>query len=159
MTEQLTEAEIAAITRKIDLNRGVTKRTDEKTGVDVYMYKDTPGEYYDGHGKPVSHPVAKAAGFDVEEHQKILTFVKKRREIEESLKKEMEIALEEDRVIAERAGYKVRFVGAGLYQVLSPDGLVMNSVNLPKEIALELLSSLAPEAPKTKGIKVKSLEG
>lgn len=157
MSNERTAAEVAADTRKIDLNRGVTKRSHAATGVDVYMYKDTPGEYLDGHGNKVSLNLAKEAGFDVEQHAKLLAFKQKRDEINAKLKAEMDVALEEDRVIAERRGYKVRFVGSGLYQVLDPSGLALNSINLPRETALKLLDEIVEPEPEPAKVKIKPL--
>jgi len=51
----------------IDLDRGVTKRP-HSSGIVVVMYKDTPGEYFDATGNPVTSELAEQAGFPVEEH-------------------------------------------------------------------------------------------
>lgn len=53
----------------IDRSRGAHIRI-HGSGMRVVMYPDSPGEYFDGVGKPTTEKIAKEAGFDVELHQK-----------------------------------------------------------------------------------------
>jgi hypothetical protein len=53
----------------IDLDRGVEYRAAGQHGASVYMYVDTPGEYFDAHGNPVNDELAAATGFDVKKHR------------------------------------------------------------------------------------------
>jgi hypothetical protein len=49
----------------VNLNRGVTKRTHPKDGVQVCMYKDSPGLYMNIHGDELTDEFAAEAGFDI----------------------------------------------------------------------------------------------
>lgn len=51
----------------IDLNRGISKRT-HANGVQVCMYKDSPGLYYDVNANELTDEFAAEAGFDIK-HQ------------------------------------------------------------------------------------------
>lgn len=56
--------------RKIDYDRGVRIRTAANVGMDIYMYKDRPGEYLNVHGNPVPKEIAAQAGFETEKLEK-----------------------------------------------------------------------------------------
>jgi len=51
---------------RIDLDRGVVKR-NHASGMQVVMYKDKPGVFYDNRGTLVSDALAADAGFNVEQ--------------------------------------------------------------------------------------------
>jgi hypothetical protein len=61
----MTESPTQIHEEDVDLNRGVTMRRGP-TDSWVYMYKDTPGVYFDQGGFEIGYKDAEAAGFPVE---------------------------------------------------------------------------------------------
>ncbi len=159
--------------RVIDYNRGVQIQT-HRTGVDVYMYIDTPGVYLNAYGTPVSEQLAKEAGYDVERYSR----AKLAKDLVAKAKAEIEAQIAGtagfvQKVIVSAAGFEVVQVNDyGGHIVRSPDGQVLTPFAMPLEGAKALLGGLAPgveqkgeekeepvsiEAPPSKGIRVKSL--
>lgn len=141
--------------RAIDYDRGVSIREDPKTGVQVFMYKDTPGVYLDVFGHEVSEELAKAASFDVEN----LSKARQRRERMAAAMAAIAADLPMDtdlKTVKERDGFKIVEYGMGRHRVEDPDGNTLNTIPLPKEQAFLLLDNLAPEpkpAAREKGQK------
>jgi hypothetical protein len=138
---------------KIDLDRGVHSRTDPATGMEVYMYVGQPpdfrgaepGVYRSAHGTEVDVELARRAGFPVEEHLK-------QRRINEALhaahQKVMQEMADESKkeVIREYGGFKLVDLGYSRYQVVSPDGIVLNQKgHLDKRTAEILFDELVPK--------------
>lgn len=69
---------------KIDRSRGAHIRL-HNSGMRVVMYPDSPGEYFDGVGKPTTAKMAQEAGFDVTLHEKQAKRLKAKRRFEDTL--------------------------------------------------------------------------
>lgn len=138
--------------KKIDVDRGVLMKRHAPTNTQVYMYVDTPGEYLNAFGHKVIDQLAKEAGFKVD----ILSRGRMKRERMAKFKSEMEAELDliaegEQKVIAERDGFKVVELALGNANVLDENDDRMNTVPMPVKQAMALLDALAPEAEKPKG--------
>lgn len=137
---------------EIDLNRGVRSRRDPRTGVEVYMYKDTPGEYLTAHGTPVSEEFARKVGFPVEDLGK----QKRKRELMEQARVRIEHELEQaaqepENVLEERNGFKVIGVGsAGSALFRDPEGNNLTPHPVNRDMAFKLLDEMAGPAPEVK---------
>lgn len=129
----------------IDLDRGVHSRSDPGTGMEVYMYVDEPGVYRSAHGTEVNIDLARRAGFPVEEHAK-------KRKIQLALKAASDRVMAElaeadagvKKVVSEKEGFQIVDLGYDRYQVLSPDGDVLNTRPLSEHEAEILLEQLVP---------------
>lgn len=148
MTKQVLNAKpgpLAPMIGKIDYSRGVTIRKHMGTGVDVIMYKDTPGVYLSWHGTKVSEVMAKEAGFPVE----ILGREKLRRERLDAaglmIDKELGQAPGMETVVAEKDGFRIVDIGQGRFVVKDPEGFAMHKAWLGREMADKLLQYLVPE--------------
>lgn len=134
---------------EIDLNRGVTIRRDVQTGMEVFMYKDTPGEYLTAHGKPVPEELARRVGFPVEDLGK----ERRKRELMEEarirIEREVELAssLPED-VLEERNGFQVIGIGGGNAFFRDPEGNNLTPRPIPRDMAFKLLDEMAGPAPR-----------
>lgn len=142
---------------KIDVNRGVTMRKavqfDEKNkykftpaygGLEVYMYKDNPGVYYDAHGNEVSEKMAGLAGFPTSK----LAQERKRKERLEKFKEQVdqELALmnEDDPVVLAEAGnYQVVQAPGGRARIMTKDGEFLTPIPITKNEAMKLLDLTA----------------
>lgn len=127
----------------IDLNRGVTIRRDHVSGIQVFMYKDTPGVFLDGYGGEVDEKLALRAGYDI-------VVLGKERErkakiAEEVAKINAAFGTEDGAVIAfEMGGFKVvALAGKGQYQVVSPDGNSMTDKSLTLVQAKKVVEAAA----------------
>lgn len=131
---------------RIDLNRGVTMRYTSE-GVEVFMYKDTPGVFLNAFGTEVSRDLAAKAGFPVDllinERRKRERMAEAGRVIEE----QFNMSRVERKVVAERAGWKVVSLGLGRHQVLDPEGSPVNAKYVTLEEAQVLLNSMVPTEP------------
>lgn len=139
----------------IDRNRGCTIRF-HRAGMRVVMYHDSPGEYFDEKGKPLTDEIAKSAGYDV-------ASLKKEREKQDKMKAfraklDAEYAAKEDAIAREMGEslYKVKHVGGGQYAILSADGERITQHALSRDEAEKLLTELengkeTPQETETKG--------
>lgn len=131
----------------IDLNRGVLMRKYRAANMQVYMYFDTPGIYFNVHGKEVALDVARAAGFDVDRYAKMKLKREKMREFEQTI--EAQLAMEDESgegpaVLAERGGFKVIDAKLGNVWVVDADGEKMNDRPISEKAGLLLLDQLVP---------------
>lgn len=132
--------------RKIDYDRGVLFQQDSRSGMNVYMYTDTPGEYLNVHGKPVPDSIARAAGFDIDLYAKAKLRRERMAAAREAIDKEIELnATVEHKVIAEAQGYKAVDIGLERYNVVDPDSNTLNTIPLSKPVAMALLKELSGE--------------
>lgn len=137
--------------RKIDYDRGVIISQHKQTGMDIFMYVDTPGVYLNAFGTPVADKLAKEAGYDVEKFGK--ERVKRERMKAATDAIEQELAIVNDQgvktVVEETEGFKIIDIGLGRHFVEDPDGNKLTSVPLPLEQAKVLLRQLVPNAVST----------
>lgn len=130
------------MTNPIDLNRGVTIKTDPATGARICMYKDEPGVFLNAHGDVVADTLAARCGFPVKdllrERHKRDALARSAQEIEAEYEEKMAVKTK-DKVIAESEdGYKVIQQPFGRCWVHGPDGKPINDRPLTKEEALHL---------------------
>ena len=153
---------------KIDYNRPLIKMADRDTGIEVYMYLDMPGIYYNSYELPVSDELAASAGFDILKFGKM----KKRREqlavamdaIDAQL--DMQDYNEAHEVVIERGGFSVVSIGLGRHIIKDPEGGKLVDRPLTLEEAKAALEKLVPRSPPVdmtitqqapKPVKVKNL--
>lgn len=157
----------------INLDRGVTMRqivafNDPKNprkyepdinygGMAVYMYKDTPGVYFDVHGKEIPEVIAAKAGFPVGK----LAKARRRKEavaaLEAEFRRELEVEdIEEETIVAEAGAYKVVALPMGRARVVDREtGDSVTPVPLPLEAAKVLLGELTKGAEAAKVVEAK----
>ncbi len=134
------------MTNPIDLDRGVTIKTDPITGARVVMYKDQPGVFLNAHGTEVAETLAARCGFPVKD---LMRERRKREAIKQSAT-EIEAEYEEQKavkttvkVMAESAdGYKAIQRPFGRCWVLGPDDQPINDRPLTKEEAMHLYKTI-----------------
>lgn len=130
--------------KAIDLNAGVSIRTSKNFGMQIFMYKHRPGEYFNAFGKPVPEALAAEAGFNVallaKEKAKLDRMGAARAAIEREF---AEVSTVRD-VREERDGFKLVFMGADRFNVEDPDGNTLNQGPLPESIAKKLFNTMAP---------------
>jgi hypothetical protein len=145
---------------KVDYNRPLLKKVDKNTGIEVYMYLDLPGVYYNSYEVAVSDALAASAGFDVVKFGKM----KKRREqlaiameaIDADL--EMQEYNEQREVVLEKGGFSVVAIGLGRHIIEDPDGGKLVDRPLTLEEAKAALDKLvASGEPEPKKVVIKSL--
>lgn len=138
--------------RNIDFDRGVHVRTNTLVGgVQIYMYVDSPGVYYDAFGHEVSEELAEGAGFDVENLRKKRLLAERRAQALKTIEDEFRAAEEgEQLVVRERGGWQLVDIGAGRFIIKDPDGNNINPVPLPRQSADALLEQLTPGAKDSK---------
>ena len=129
----------------IDYDRGVHIRTHHSTGVDVYMYVDTPGVYLSQHGTPVSEDMARQAGFPVDEQVKARELQRRLKAAHEAVYAEMNAGEAAQKVVEERDGFTIVDIGLGRHVIKSPDGDQLTDIPLPLEQAQAVLAQLVPD--------------
>lgn len=138
---------------KIDLDRGAMMKRVMATGVDVYMYTDTPGVYLNAFGGVASPELAKEAGYDIEKYGK----EKLRRERMDQAMREIEAELNMDTiersVHKELKGFKSINIGLGRYIVMDPEGNQLTKQPISREQSELLLEKLVPSDPEPEGEK------
>jgi hypothetical protein len=138
--------------RKIDYDKGVIIRTAANFGMDVFMYRQNPGVYYNAHGDKVGEGIAKMAGFDVDKYSKL-----RRRKLAvaaatsaadaELLASE---AVDQSVVVREKDGYKIIALGSGRHLVKDPEGNVLTqgvvlTLQMAEKVLDEVISAMVPE--------------
>ena len=126
----------------IDLDRGVSKRT-HPNGMQVCMYKDDPGVFYDVLENELEEDFAAECGFDVETLRKEREKLRKMKEAR--LKIEKEYASVSGDVIGSFGEYQVICIDEGRNQydvVKSGDTKAINDKFLSKDQAVEFANSL-----------------
>ncbi len=126
----------------IDLDRGVWhKRTS--SGIDVFMYIDTPGVFLNAYGTVVDDALASTAGFDVER----LSTAKRRRETMDAAMRSIEDQYGSEQVREvnmERNGYKLVHIGLNRFNIEAPDGAKLNPRPLTDVEAMSIFDQLVP---------------
>jgi len=137
--------------RKIDYDRGVLIRAHQATGVEVYMYIDTPGEYLSVHGTPVTTELARQAGYPVDELGKKRELRERMKTAHANIEAELMLQAEEKKVVREKGGFRVVAFGLGRHQVLAPDDTLLTPNPIPEEQAFLLLDQLVPSPVPVEG--------
>jgi hypothetical protein len=127
----------------IDLNRGVEIRKHRTSGMQIFMYRDTPGVYLNAFAKEVSENLAKEAGFPVQEYARKRTAKARMAKAMSAIEAELAVAEEDRPVLAERGGYKVVGLGLGRAQITDEDGNALTDEPVAQDYALKLLTELA----------------
>lgn len=135
--------------RKIDYDRGVRIRTIPDLGMDVFMYKDTPGVYLNAYGTEVSLDLARLAGFDVDRLGKLRTRNERVALMARQIDAELAVAEQSREVVEELDGFKIIDIGAGRYLIEDPDGNILTQQIPSLDLAGKLLKGVVPpkEAP------------
>lgn len=128
----------------IDYDRGVEKRRDPLTGVDVYVYQDDPGVYLNAYGQPIDEAAAAAAGFDVVKLGKVKDKKERVAAALAAIDAEDGEQLEQT-IVQQRNGYKLVSIGLGRYRVLDPDGDNLTPKNLTQQEGEIVFNQLVPE--------------
>lgn len=104
-------------------NRGVLKRK-HPLGLEVLMFADTPGVFYNAHGTEVDPDLAQEAGFDTE---RLLKEKSRRDRIADATAQiDAEFSLSDEReVVGEVNGYRIVKVGARGHQLVDEDDNVL----------------------------------
>ncbi len=127
---------------EIDLNRGVTIKTDPFSGARVYMYKDAPGVFLNVHGHTVADALAASCGFPTKELKKLRdkreAMARASAEIEAEFESEKATMGKEKVIKQSEDGYKVVQHAFGRCWVFGPDGDKMHDKPLTKQEALHL---------------------
>jgi len=140
----------------IDKDRGVTIRR-HLTGIQVCMYKDAPGEFFDINGNPVGEELAAQAGFDTEalerERQKRERMAEAQKRIEQEYASESERVEQEINagLQEEIPGYSVQHVGGGRYGVVDASGNRITSKPMSKDEAEVFLKNLQTDGSEEDG--------
>lgn len=138
--------------RKVDYDRGAIIQTHPGTGMDVFMYVDTPGKYFDAHLNAVPDNIAREANYNVEALAKERLRMERKLQASAIIDKEIadDDSLKEE-IVSERNGFTVVTIGKGRHNVKDPDGNILNAHPLPKEMAEKLFSAMAGVEEKSKG--------
>ncbi len=136
----------------IDLNRGVTIKTDPATGARIIMYKDAPGVFLNAHGHEVADSLAARCGFPVKdlmrERRKREAIAQSAAEIEAEFEDQKAVKTKMKVIAESEDGYKAVQQPFGRCWVHGPDGEAINDRPLTKEEALHLFNTIqnTPEA-------------
>lgn len=134
------------MTNPIDLNRGVTIKTDPSTGARVVMYKDQPGVFLNAHGTEVADTLASRCGFPVKdllrERRKREAMARSAAEIEDEYEEQKAVKTKEKVLAESDDGYKCVQKPFGRCWVMGPDDKAINDRPLTKEEALHLFKTI-----------------
>jgi hypothetical protein len=138
------------VDRRINYDRGVIIRQHKRTGMDVFMYVDTPGVFLNAFGTSIDEKLASEAGFDIENLGKERMKRERMKAAMDAIELELAIADEsgKEKVVLENQGFKVIDIGLGRHFVLDPEGNRLTQVALPLEQAKVLVQQLAPAPSK-----------
>lgn len=132
--------------RKVDYDRGAIIMSHPGSGMDVFMYVDTPGEYLDAHLNSVPDTIAGEAGYKVEQLAK--ERLRRHRKAQANAIIDQELADEsdvEEVVVDSRNDFILVSSGLGRHNVKDHDGNVLNAHPLTKESAQKLFNAMAGE--------------
>lgn len=125
--------------RAINYDRGVKIRQDAQTGMEIFMYKDEPGIYYDSHGRRVKESLARQAGFDVDRYARMRRHQQKLADFHNALDdvEKLDLGLAKRAILRESNGY--RLVGLPLGRAVVED---MDGNQLCKPSSKEMMEKL-----------------
>lgn len=125
-------------------NKNKFEPDEQYGGLAVYMYIDTPGVYYNVHGKEVPAAMAQKAGYDVTHLGKLRGKQLALAEFDRKLRAELEIELAEDEVVLAEAGeWKIIGLPADRAKVVDKEtGEPVTAVPMSRSDAKKLLAEL-----------------
>jgi len=134
----------------IDEDRGVLIRHVPELGMEIYMYRDTPGVWLNAYGTPVAPDLARKAGFDVDRYLKL----KQRRDMmsqaQAAIEKQLDLEASQPgarTVILERDGFKIVQTASGRCVVEAPDGTALTgTAQLNETAARAIFDQICPPA-------------
>lgn len=136
----------------IDFDRGVAIRNIHRTGMDVYMYIDTPGVYFARNGHEVPEAIAREAGFDIEKLGKERVKRQRLRDAYDAIERDSDAGVSTHSVVDEKGGFRLVDIGQERYIITSADdsNVTLTAVPLPHKEAKRLWDELTKEvaAPK-----------
>lgn len=118
------------------------ERYEPVVDIEVLMYNDEPGVYYDMHGRRVPEAVAASAGWDVEREKRRAAAWQERQAVHEKLVAASQTISRD--TIETRGEYSLVEVGDGLFTVTDATGLDYMTPNV-REAADLLFDQLAPK--------------
>ncbi len=143
---------------KIDYNRGVLKKVIATTGMEIFMYIDTPGVYYTSYETEVTDELAAKAGYDIGKLGKL----RKRRELAALALQaiDADLDMEEDagtrEVIEQRGGFALVHIGLGRHILEDPEGGKLVDRHMTLEEGQKALEELVPSKPQPLPVDLKA---
>lgn len=135
--------------RVIDYDRGVIINVHKTTGMDVFMYVDSPGRFADAHGNVVPDSIAGESGFDIEKLGKERLRLERKKQANALIDKELaDEADTAEKTLSERNGFKLVTIGLGRHNVRDPEGNILNTQPMAKESAQRLWAAMAGDEVK-----------
>ena len=129
----------------LDLDRGVYIRLHSASGMQVAMYADTPGQYFDMNEKPVPVALAKSAGFDVLADQMAGMKAARLKDFQATLNKQFEDeSARIARLASEGSKYaEIRAIAKDKYAIFDKEsGLRLTQFALTESEATDLLAEM-----------------
>lgn len=144
----------------IDLDRGVMLCRSNDSQMDIYMYLDDPGRYYNAAGKEVGEHLAEIAGFQTDRFRKERLIREKMKATEEAIRSQIEAEVYGERVFVKEVGdYRLVQVGSlGYHRIEDKDGIVLTKKLLTLAEADKLLAALVPDEYLPEGVSRASEE-
>ena len=131
----------------IDLNRGVTMKTDIESSIRVCMYKDDPGNFFDMNGGVLPPSFAKKANFDIKVLEKEKRYNKALGDAREALDHEYS-GIAEQEILIESGPFKAIACAYGHADIFR-DGEKMNTVAIKAKEAIDLVKQLSKQPEDT----------
>ncbi len=132
---------------KIDYNRGCLKKVIQSTGMEIFMYIDMPGVYYNSFETEVPEDLAAKAGYDITKFGKMR---KRREQMALAMKSiDADLAMEEyseqREVIEQRGGFTLVHIGLGRHILEDPEGGKLVDRPLTLEEGQKAMEELVPK--------------
>lgn len=135
--------------RAIDYDRGVLIRTEPLSGVDVFMYVDSPGIYLNAHGNTIPPNFAAKAGYDIDADAKKKLIMDRMRLAKEAIEKDVNgVDPSTQEVKQLDGGYSLLGIGLGRWLLRDPEQNVLTQTAMTEEQATQIANMLVQaEAP------------
>ena len=129
---------------RLDLNRGVTKRTGPG-GMCVAMYKDKPGIFIDVNENPVSAALASQAGFDTEALLRERKRLAQLKAATDRVNAQFVEATDDIDRVVNAEGHAIKHVGGGRYAIFDASEERLTNKPMTKDEAIEMLQAMELE--------------
>jgi hypothetical protein len=135
--------------RTIDYNRPTIIRVLGRLNMEVFMYKDDPGNYLNAYGHPVPIEFAEEAGYDIHKLENARRKSEALGLAAQAINEEYSSNVGQRTVVAEHGGFKVVMLTKGRHIVEDSDGnnLTPGTI-LTQEVADGVAKSLSAEMAK-----------